>query len=489
MNDDDLDAKIRRLVRAVAEAAPEVPPPPDVGDSAVGARSSSVSGSQRERVRRQATGARLFGVVVAVVAVVIAGALALIVDPWGGRSDRVETAGPGELVRHEVIVYAQEYEVDCPVGEPELAGSFDEMTFEAWGSEQLGRYRHTVRYPDGATRSVVSEGVPWQPKAVFTDGVVAGRAVSCEGIGVLVSEPGQGAVFSLNPLTSDASARELTVPAYGYRAELVGDGVDALGRVGELWRRESRALTVLDGQQVSIDETSEWVIEAGSGQALERRQHDELAGVGRISWRATLVRSDQVPLTDDLFDTAGMKPISGGSDGSAVATTLVEEPGPPPPLPVVMEPGSEVLPQSLVGPGQELARSAHVARVTTGDGAFDLFAYDVTDAATGTTSRCTAVRSPVVSGSTCGPLVDAGTPTEVVRSVYTEGDRAVVTIAAPAETERVELHLATHTVDVVPIEGWGVVPVPANEACPTFTATAHLQDGTSITAPSPTPCF
>jgi hypothetical protein len=154
---------------------------------------------------------------------------------------------------------------------------------------------------------------------------------------------------------------------------------------------------------------------------------------------------------------------------------------------LVMQPGTEPFPESMVASDEELVDSTNLVTVRSQDEVAHLFLYDVR-ADDGVMSRCTAVTGTVAQGSSCSPLGDRS-PDPVIGPTYMDGDRATVVVSAPADTEMVELHFQEHTLEVVPVEGWAVVPTATSEVCPTFHATAHLPDGEIIQGNSPTPCF
>ena len=153
-----------------------------------------------------------------------------------------------------------------------------------------------------------------------------------------------------------------------------------------------------------------------------------------------------------------------------------------------MQPGTEAFPASMVWSNEELLDATSLVSVRTRGDVAHLFLYEIRSKDDDVVSRCRAVSGTVANGSSCTNL-ESRWPDPVIGPTYIDGDRATVTIAAPAETDVVELHFAERTLDVVPVNGWAVVPTARSAVCPTFTATAHLPGGETIQGTSFTPCF
>ena len=251
--------------------------------------------------------------VVALLPVVSVGAWLAGRDPGGTA---VSTGGSSESapstvsVVHETVAYEQSYELDdvgCRSGE--VTGEFDEMVFESWGSEDLGRWRQTVTYADGRTRDLVLAGSPWYPSEVWEGGEMLGTLVRCPGYGIVLAEPGQGSPFWLNPLAvvPEVDGRSV-VPSYAEIGELVSTDGSGPGRqVVEVWRQVVEGFTDVNGEQRAISETREWLVDPEAGRVVQQSFDVVIEAVGSASWRAVLVERSDTTLDSTVFDTSGLE--------------------------------------------------------------------------------------------------------------------------------------------------------------------------------------
>jgi hypothetical protein len=240
-----------------------------------------------------------------------------------GAREPTASAPDGRVVR-EVIDYTQSAEITCPSGSPSVEGTFDQMRFEIWGSEAMGRWRQTVTYPDGSTRDLILVDSPTSPTVSYTRGVTLGRTYSCAGVGAVLHASGQDSVAALNPV--GVSSRARMPPVREYRTlgaeRVAGTYTDSRERTVELWRRTSDAFTSVDGEQRPLRQTREWFVDPASDRVLERRFAESIEGIGTVSSTSTLLARGRVKPPRELFDTTGyVETIEGGDPDARITLT------------------------------------------------------------------------------------------------------------------------------------------------------------------------
>jgi hypothetical protein len=326
---DDLDARIRELVAALALSAP---PPPVLTAERLDAARIDVGlvldgevvadGWDEPPARRRwlavAAGAAAAAVVAGVVVVSIdgsredgpveTGTTGVVTDPTiDSTADPATTVAPSGFVtvEHEIVTYVQEAELDCPGGFVATSGSFDEHTIESWGDTAGGRWRQTVTYPDGTTRSLLVTGNPWYPIETWTQGEPQGRTLGCVD-DMFLGEPTTWT--GVEPITPPPTSAwgEPAVLGPEQQGELVErDVVDSLGRPAEYWR------SVVDGSRVHVSgeapihQVQEWWVDPATRRVLERTYEYAVEGVGVVRYRMTSTARDQVEVADDVFDASG----------------------------------------------------------------------------------------------------------------------------------------------------------------------------------------
>ncbi|MBV9951754.1 MAG: carboxypeptidase regulatory-like domain-containing protein [Acidimicrobiia bacterium] len=267
-------------------------------------------------------------VLVAAVALAVLASLVAVIT--AGRRDEGRGSGSPVTVEYEHLEYAQRAQLRCAA----LPGrGFESMDIETWADRAGKRWRTRVTYPDGSTRDVVAEGSPWYPTDHFSRGEVRGATLGCKqsSIGILVAEPGQGGVVSLNPLADDpgrvGSGNVPLVPTYRDVAEsLPGTQRDSRGRLARVWREVIGGTTGSGSSRPSIRiaQTHDWYVIGD--QVVEERYVNRYAGAGTGRWSLTLVGSGRRTVPGDWFDTAGYRdlgPVQVPSGGGGSVTTLV----------------------------------------------------------------------------------------------------------------------------------------------------------------------
>ncbi len=301
MDEAELDEQIRRSVKALVARASEPRPFPDRSDI-IGAERDGQTTLHRPFGRRRA------------VSLAVAAAVVLL-GGWGAWSAiakpaPVDTIGEGLAVLHEIVSYEQSFDLTCPEGRPSVRGEFGSMVFESWGSQAQGRWRQVVRYPDGSERSLLATDSPWYPTDLYTAGEVKGQTVGCSDSDNLLSEPGQGGWFYLNPMSAPPTvpgSQESAVPSYSDLGELVDDaGVGPDGRTVELWRQ------VIDGTYSNasgsgtLQQVDEWLVDPATDQVVQRNFSQSYEGLGEIHWTARLDAFESATVDPNLFQPDGL---------------------------------------------------------------------------------------------------------------------------------------------------------------------------------------
>ena len=215
--------------------------------------------------------------------------------------------GSSIVAVHERIEYVQEAELTCP-GEAVRSGGFSRMSIETWAT--AGKVRTTVTYPDGTARDVIQMDDEPRPPKVFTRGVVRGETVGCvvEGNGILVAEPGQSDVFSLNPAARSARTTSGVKRIPGYAdlgVQVPGEHADSLGRAWQLWRQRISGFVDINGRRHPVTQTTEWYVDGPTDRVMEKTYTNEIGSLGTARWRGTLVESRRSRVPASTYETGG----------------------------------------------------------------------------------------------------------------------------------------------------------------------------------------
>lgn len=263
-------------------------------------------------------------------AAIAAAVVTTIAAVSGGSADLDIAAGAPVTAAYERLEYVQEADLACEGGDLRAVDTFDRSTIEAWGDRVGRRWRNTVTYPDGTRRDVIAVDSPWYPSELYTRGAPEGAVLGCEDgtVGVLVAEPGQYAFYSLNPLADipEVQAGAPAVPGYEHLGtKIPGAHTDSVGRPAELWRQVvSGYLGDGDAMRGPLTQTTEWFVDAATGDVLEMTYQNAVDGVGTARSRTTRLESSTTDVSPTLFDPSGYtraasEPPPGSTDTTAVA--------------------------------------------------------------------------------------------------------------------------------------------------------------------------
>jgi hypothetical protein len=225
------------------------------------------------------------------------------------RTQTLNTAGPatGITVEYERADFSEHAELTCP-GATLDTGS-RQATFETWADQAGRRWRNTVTYPDGTTRDLIVTGNPAYPDHGATRGDVRGATLGCAGGELmLVTEPGQGSLYSLNP-PPPAGGRSPVLSYSDLGTHVAGDHADSHGRPAELWRQTVTG-TISDGTQShNVTQTTDWYVDSSTKRVLEQSFTNQVDGIGTATSTTTLIAATTITVPAEFFDEAGYSPI------------------------------------------------------------------------------------------------------------------------------------------------------------------------------------
>lgn len=257
----------------------------------------------------------------ALVAALVTISVSAVASLWYARaapSSRVAAGLPASgvgnvTVVHESVAYRQEAQLTCADAPLSRSGAFNSMTIDTWGDAAGELWRNRVTYPDGTYRDLLVIGEPSRPREVLSSGEAKGDVLGCvvDGNGILVAEPGQGSLYSLN-LGRSARSNGGAPLSPGY-AELgmrvPGSFADSEGRQAELWRQRVTGFAEFDGGRHPLVQTTEWFVESGTGRVLETRYVNQVQSLGLAQWTATLIESETSSVPKAVFDRSGYEPV------------------------------------------------------------------------------------------------------------------------------------------------------------------------------------
>lgn len=238
-------------------------------------------------------------------------------------------AAGARTTQYERVQYAQEAELTCTGPLLARAGAFNQMTIETWGDPTTKTWRNRFTYPDGSTRDLIVLGLPGPSSEAFGRGDVRGDVLGCPIDGrddrILVTEPGQGSLYSLNhPATREKTASATPagpgqldlgalVPgqhlSYADLGTLVpGEHLDSRGRPAQLWRQDIPGFAELSGPRRRLLQRTQWFVDPGTGRVLERTFSNQVETVGTARSIATVVESGSVTVPAKFFDRDGYSP-------------------------------------------------------------------------------------------------------------------------------------------------------------------------------------
>lgn len=289
----ELDDRIRRLVRAIGEAAPEPP----------ALRSS----------RLQLSRARGRGPLVAVFSFVVIAAVFVVFRLVFGDSAQMTTpvdgAGGSVVVRHQVVEFTIAAELFC---DQATGPGITNIHIEVWADFEGGRFRQQATYVDGSIRDVVALGDLDYPIQTYGRGDPQLEEPACDG-----QPEGGDPTAGPNITFFNPPFKSPNVPGYEDLGTLIpGDHRDSLGRPSLLCRQTVDGSARLDdGTGYVIHQVTDWHVDETSGDVLETSFVSQ--GSGHYDLRQTMVVvSDQETSVDSsIFDTAGYQLEWDGDGG------------------------------------------------------------------------------------------------------------------------------------------------------------------------------
>lgn len=249
----------------------------------------------------------------------------------GSQATAGSAAGSSIVADYEKIEYVQEAGLTCPRGSMSRTGAFNQMTIETWATLGAAQVRTSVRYPDGSSRDVVIASDGERPPKVFVRGTVRGDTLGCavDGNEILVSEPAQSGVYSLNlPASSKRSPSEVErSPGFAdLGTQVAGEHADSRGRTVQLWRQRITGFVDFDGARKPITQTTEWYLDGAAGKVLEQTYVNEIESLGTARWTATLVESSRSSVPASTFGADGYERVQAQSTASSPTTSSKTSP-------------------------------------------------------------------------------------------------------------------------------------------------------------------
>lgn len=299
----DLDDRLRELVRTIGEASPEPP-------------------SLREAPQRPAPSFVVSGPVVAIVsfAAVVAVFVGLRVLLGGGGAEDPTATGVSVTVRHQVVEFGLEAQLQC--GDPTGAGT-STMSLETWADFSGAQYRQRATYGDGSNRDRILVGDLNYPTRTYGRGNPQLLSPAC-GADLLGGDPTDGTNF----VFLNAPFDPLGTPGYEDLGVIVaGTHTDSLGRPSVLYREVIDGTgTFTNGTEYAIHQVREWYVDPDSGDVLERVSTQQGDGQYDVRQTITVVSDESIDVDAGVFDPAGFEVEWDASDAlgpSVDATPIV----------------------------------------------------------------------------------------------------------------------------------------------------------------------
>lgn len=292
----DLDERLRSLVRTIGEAAPDSPPLRTVPEPA-----------RRNVVR---------GPLVAVASFVVI--LGLFAGPgliFGGSDDPPAPDGSPSsavTVRHQVIDLTLSADLTC--GEAVGAG-ITVLRLEVWADVQGARFRERVTYPDGSTREKVALGDPDFPVRIYSEGESPLVSPAC-GEDLLGGDPTAGPTITFFNSAIGSTNRV----GYEERGTVVaGQHTDSQGRPAVLYREVIDGFeSIDDGTEYPIHQVTEWFVDEATGDVLETISTQQADGRYHLRKSFVVVSAEESIVDASIFDTTGFHLEWDGDDGTRV---------------------------------------------------------------------------------------------------------------------------------------------------------------------------
>jgi len=304
-----------------------------------------------QRRRRRATLIRLCAAAAIVVVVV---ASLVLVRHRSGAVSPADDPTTMISVTYERSTFRQHAQLDCPGPEIRQPGTFDDFTIETWLDTTNRRYRTTVTYPDGTTRTLIGlGGYFFDQTELYISGKNRIAQLGCVGDGgsddiVLVQAAAPTSidqVYSLNPpnenltppdpTSSDPDVRypPLAITADGqsfsnFRSTaqvLPGTSVDALGRPATVWEEGGGYSLSADGSQVGR-RTTRFYVDPTTDQLLEYSVDEMVPGMGTATASTTLDSAAVIAVPASVFDHTGFERGRSWSERTSENTTTTEQP-------------------------------------------------------------------------------------------------------------------------------------------------------------------
>jgi len=322
----EIDDRIRSVVRAIAEASPEPPPVP------AGQLTSTATNRNVRRKGALVSAGLAFVGVLAVVGVMLF---------LRGQGTEVisTTTPPAEAtialipVLHQVYEYRQSAELSTTCGEGQAVESegFDTLTIEVWADLENRRFRQQVTYPDGSTHDVIALGHPSLPSSSYARGESKLKRATCAG-GTGGNDPGFllfNPTENLGVLLFNSPFEEPGAMGYAELGTLIaGVDTDSQGRPATLYRETIEGTTGNgSGAEHAIKQATEWYVDQKSGDLLEVAFNQTIEGIAAVGQTTTLVTEEEVRVENSLFDTTGYTLVweeSDYSEGAGVEAEPVE---------------------------------------------------------------------------------------------------------------------------------------------------------------------
>ena len=300
----------------------------------------------------------------------------------------------------EIIRYSQSFEPEC--ADRFTSGEWDSAVIIAAAETGSDRWRNTFVYPDGSTRSLIAFDSPWYPTSTLENGAARMVTAGCRLDGeetIMVTEPGQGSFYSLDPMDDvplvDPGNGAAPFPAVAHYSDLgveqPGEETDSMGRTTTLWTQLVEGFGGRNGS-ARVTQLERWYVD-DSGSVLEYRFEQHIDGIGTATWQATLSEYGNVLLPADAFEDPAV-PTGSEDLAPAILESVdgMEDPGEPvhPETPETVQPPSDDMTAPTTTepePSAQLVGEVVVANASTTPGlagstmrSLQLNGYDVVEA-------------------------------------------------------------------------------------------------------------
>ncbi|MCW2751998.1 MAG: hypothetical protein JWR83_3108 [Aeromicrobium sp.] len=242
--------------------------------------------------------------------------------PGVGHPAPATPDGPLVPVTYERVQFHLVADLTCT---DQVVTPMTDAVIETWADLAGKRWRTTVTYPDGTTRSIITTGGAVYPTIAYVDGDGVQIQAGCGGDNPQTLGVGPDRyIYGLNR-TSLVDPSEVPYLDGGYHmGTMTGTGLDSLGRSSNTWQQQISGTGSSGTVESKISQTTQWFVGDVDGLVLERRYSNTWSDLGTVTTDEVRTDLSTFDAPASIFDHNGWPSGPGLQKPTSTVPTLTD---------------------------------------------------------------------------------------------------------------------------------------------------------------------